>query len=271
VSTFSGRRRHAPLGFAIGEPVEGHAPPSVSLVTPTLDEAKNLPLVLPRIPAWVDEIIVVDGRSTDDTVEVARALSPKVRIVLESRPGKGVALRSGFAAAKGDIIVMMDADGSMDPGEIASFVERLQAGADFVKGSRFMPGGGSSDISPLRKLGNWAFTVMVRTLYGGRYSDLCYGFAAFWRPVVPLLALDGDGFEIETQMNIRALRRRLVVAEVPSFESERCHGVSNLRTFPDGWRVLKTILREYVRPANAAGRARPKGLRGWRRRVPPPR
>jgi glycosyltransferase involved in cell wall biosynthesis len=222
--------------------------PSVSVVIPTLNEAANLPGVIPSIPAWIDEIVIVDGRSTDDTVDVARSLSPRVRVVLEPRPGKGVALRSGFAAATGDIVVMMDADGSMDPAEIGLFVRQLRSGADFVKGSRFLQGAGSSDISPLRMLGNWGFTVLVRTLYGGRYSDLCYGYAGFWKSVLPVLDLDSCGFEIETEMNIRVLKARLNVVEVPSFESERVHGESNLRTFPDGWRVLKTIFRELRRP-----------------------
>jgi glycosyltransferase involved in cell wall biosynthesis len=222
--------------------------PSVSVVIPTLNEAANLPGVIPFIPEWVDEIVIVDGRSTDDTVEVAQALSPRVRIVLEPRHGKGVALRSGFDAATGDIVVMMDADGSMDPDEIGLFVRQLRSGADFVKGSRFLQGAGSSDISPLRMIGNWGFTVLVRALYGGRYSDLCYGYAGFWKSVVPVLDLDSSGFEIETQMNIRVLRARLAVVEVPSFEFERQHGESNLRTFPDGWRVLKTIVREFLRP-----------------------
>jgi glycosyltransferase involved in cell wall biosynthesis len=221
--------------------------PTVSVVIPTLNEAENLPHVLPHVPAWVDEVLVVDGRSTDDTIAVAKALRPDVRIVLEPAKGKGVALRSGFAAATGDIVVMLDADGSMNPDEIGGFVRQLRDGADFVKGSRFLQGAGSSDISWLRHLGNWGFTVLVRVLFGGRYSDLCYGYAAFWRSVVPVLELDGDGFEIETQMNIRALRARLRIIEVPSFEDERVHGESNLRTFPDGWRVLRTIFREFLR------------------------
>ncbi|ADI13655.1 glycosyltransferase family 2 protein [Truepera radiovictrix] len=225
--------------------------PRVSVIVPTLNEAQNLPLVLPRIPGWVDEIIVVDGRSTDDTVAVAQALAaslkPALRVVLESRRGKGAALRAGFAAAKGDILVMMDADGSTEPEEIGLFVRYLIDGADFVKGSRFMQGAGTADISPLRSLGNGVFTLMVRALFGGRFTDLCYGFAAFWADVVPLLALDGDGFEIETMLNIRALRVGCRIVELPSFEAERIHGVSNLRTFPDGFRVLRTILRERLR------------------------
>lgn len=216
----------------------------VSVVIPTLNEADNLPHVLPRIPAWVDEVLIVDGLSTDGTPEVARAVCPRVRIVEQMGRGKGAALQSGFAVATGDIIVMLDADGSTDPAEIPAFVGPLLAGADFVKGSRFIQGGGSADISPTRRLGNWVFVELARCLHGGRYSDLCYGYNAFWSHVLPLLSLDSQGFEIETVMNIRALRAGLKVVEIPSFEAPRLHGTSNLRTLPDGWRVTKAIFRE---------------------------
>lgn len=222
--------------------------PRISIIIPTLNEEQNLRLLLPHLPTWAHEVVIVDGRSTDNTVAVAKNLLPDARIVLEKRKGKGVALRTGFEAATGDILVMMDADGSMDPDEIGLLVRHLRNGADFVKGSRFMQGAGSNDISWLRRLGNSGFTVLVRLLYGGRYSDLCYGYAAFWSSVVPELGLDGDGFEIETQMNIRALRAKLRIVEIPSFEFQRQHGDSNLRTFPDGWRVLTTIFREFPRP-----------------------
>lgn len=222
--------------------------PTVSVVIPAMNEAQNLPHVLPLIPAWVHEIILVDGNSVDDTIAVAQALIPNIRIVPQEGRGKGAALRSGFAAATGQIIVMMDADGSMDPREIPAFVGMLMSGWDFVKGSRFMTGGGTADMTPLRYLGNWGFTVTVKLLFGASYTDLCYGYNAFWADVLPILELDGDGFEIETMMNIRALRAGLRVVEVPSFEHHRIHGTSNLQTFPDGWRVLKTILREAIRP-----------------------
>lgn len=222
--------------------------PAVSVVIPTLNEAENLPLVLPRIPTWVHEVLIVDGRSTDDTVNVARGLLPDVRIVLEPKPGKGAALVRGFAEATGDIIVMMDADGSTAPEEIGAFVRLLREGADLVKGSRFLQGGGTADMDRLRSAGNGGLTLLVRVLFGGRYTDLCYGFAAFWSDVVPILELDASGFEIETMMNVRALKAGLKIAEVPSFEEPRIHGFSNLQTFRDGWRVLMTIFRERARP-----------------------
>jgi glycosyltransferase involved in cell wall biosynthesis len=224
------------------------SPFTVTVVVPAKNEAKNLPHVLPRIPAWVHEVVLVDGNSTDDTIAVAREVLPSIRVVQQVGKGKGAALRTGFRAATGDIIVMLDADGSTDPGEIPAYVGALLAGADFVKGSRFLQGGGTADMSLIRMLGNQAFVVIVQVLFGGRYSDLCYGYNAFWKWVVPVLQLDGDGFEIETMMNVRALRAGFKVAEVPSFEAVRIHGESNLRAIPDGWRVLKCIGREWLRP-----------------------
>lgn len=216
--------------------------PRVTVVVPAMNEAKNLPHVLPRIPTWVDEIILVDGDSTDDTVAVAKDLLPEIIVVQQDQAGKGAALRCGFAAARGDIIVTLDADGSADPAEIPAFVGALLAGADFVKGSRFLQGGGTADMEWYRKLGNWGLVQLVRVRFGGRFTDLCYGYNAFWRDVLPYLNIeDANGFEIETAMNVQALQSELEVFEVASREYCRIHGVSNLQTIPDGWRVLKTI------------------------------
>ena len=224
---------------------------TISVIIPAKNEAKNLVHVLPDIPSWVDEVLLVDGQSTDKTVAVAQRLLPSIRIVRQNGVGKGNALRTGFSAATSDIIVMLDADGSTSPAEIPAFVEALLAGADFVKGSRFKRGGGTADMSILRRLGNWGFTTLVKLFFGGAYTDLCYGYNAFWRRTLPHLELDGDGFEIETIMNVRALRVGLRVVEVPSFEAKRVHGESNLRTFPDGWRVLNAIGREALYGWNA--------------------
>jgi len=216
----------------------------VSVVIPTLNEAKNLPHVLPAIPAWVHEIVLIDGGSTDGTTEVAKELRDDLVVIEDLTPGKGAALRRGFDAAEGEIIVMIDADGSMDPAEISRFVGALVGGADFAKGSRFLHGGGTTDMEWYRRLGNSVLTWMVRAAFGGRYSDLCYGYNAFWKTTIQQFDLDADGFEIETLMNIRALQAGVEITEVPSFESERLFGTSHLNTVTDGWRVLKTIISE---------------------------
>ena len=220
-----------------------HNQASVSVIVPALNESANLPFVLPRIPSWVEEIILVNGNSADDTIQVVKSVRPAVKIIQQVGKGKGAALKAGFEAATGEIIIMLDADGSTDPAEIPKFCALL-GGADFVKGSRFMQGGGTADMEFYRKFGNAVFKIAVRLLYGGTFSDLCYGYMGFWRAVLPQLAVDSDGFEVETLMSIRALKAHLRIAEVPSFEYQRLHGKSNLRTLPDGWRVLKTIVAE---------------------------
>ena len=225
---------------------------TVTVVVPAMNEAENLPHVFATLPHWIDEVVLVDGNSTDDTVTVAKALRPGLRVVTQTGRGKGNALTEGFAAATGDIIVMIDADGSTDGREIIRFVSALVAGADFAKGSRFASGAGSDDISVTRSLGNTALTMLTNWLYGTRYTDLCYGYNAFWARHLDVLALDCDGFEIETLMNVRAALAGLVIHEVPSHEHCRIHGLSNLRAVRDGWRVLKTILRERTRRTAAA-------------------
>lgn len=227
-------------------PISSHlaiAPP-VSVVIPAMNEAKNLPHVFSTLPDWIHEVVLVDGNSTDDTVRVARELRPDVVVVEQAGKGKGDALISGFAACTGEIIVMVDADGSADGEEIVSYVSALVGGADFAKGSRFANGGGTDDMTPVRKLGNRALCTVVNRKFGARYTDLCYGYNAFWKHCLDRITLDCTGFEIETLMNIRVVKAGLRVQEVPSHEYNRIHGVSNLSAVRDGLRVLRVILKE---------------------------
>ena len=223
------------------------ADPRVSLVIPALNEAENLPFVFARIPQMVDEVLIVDGHSTDGTLELAQRLRPDVRVVIQDGHGKGNAITTGVRAATGDIVVMLDADGSTDPSEIPAFVGALMAGADFAKGSRFLQGGGTDDMSMIRRLGNRGLVWLVRVLFGSRYSDLCYGYNAFWRTAVTPLGIDHNGFEIETALNVRALRAGLHITEVPSHEYARRFGTSHLCARRDGIRVLRTIVTERLR------------------------
>ena len=235
---------------------------------PALNEAANLPYVFADLPEGLHQVILVDGGSVDGTVEVARRIMPEVQIVQQTRRGKGNALACGFEVCTGDIVVMIDADGSTDPTEIPRFVGALTQGADFAKGTRFRHGGRSLDITRIRRVGNYFLNGSVNVLFGTRFSDLCYGYNAFWRDVLPALDLPdtslaapadgakmwGDGFEIETVINVRAARRyRKGIVEVPSVEKERIHGASNLHAVRDGLRVLRTIGSERLRPRSASG------------------
>ena len=220
---------------------------SVSVIIPARNEAPNLQYVLPRIPSCVTEVILVDGHSSDDTVAVAQNLMPTIRIVEQIGRGKGDAIRTGLAASTGDIIVLLDADGSADPLEIPRFITILQAGNDFAKGSRFIKGGGSHDITHLRQAGNNGLILLVNILFKTRFTDLCYGYNAFWKHCLDYIEIDSDGFEIETLINIRMHLAGLTIAEVPSVEYQRIHGLSNLNALRDGWRILKLILQERKR------------------------
>jgi glycosyltransferase involved in cell wall biosynthesis len=231
---------------------------TVSLVIPVRNEARNIAWVLEQIADNVSEVILVDGNSTDATLITARSCRPDVKVVPQEGFGKGSALRTGFLAATGDIIVMMDADGSMAPQEIGHYLHFLTNGYDFVKGSRFIAGGGSLDITAFRRLGNRFLLAVFNSLYGGDLTDLCYGFCAFHRRYLEVLALSSTGFEIEAEMVVRAMQAGLRIAEVPSLELPRRAGRSNLRSIQDGSRVLRTLLRGHRsrlsgRPHGAVG------------------
>ncbi|AUY48825.1 glycosyltransferase family 2 protein [Streptomyces sp. CB01881] len=228
---------------------------AVTLVVPAQNEARNIPWVFEQIPRCVDEVILVDGSSDDATVPMARHCLPTVRSVQQRGPGKGNALRTGFAAASGEYIVMMDADGSMWPGEIPHFLHFLDHGFDFVKGSRCIAGGGSLDLTKIRSLGNRALLAVVNRLYDASLTDLCYGYCAFRRSFLDALDLRSTGFEIEAEMIAHALRSGLRIAEVPSLELPRRSGRSHLHAVSDGRRVLRTLISE--RPGARASAAAP--------------
>lgn len=218
---------------------------TVSVVIPAKNEARNLPTVLPQIPKHNTEVVIVDGASSDATVQIVQELCPKAVLVSQPARGKGHAMATGFGMATGDVIVAMDGDGSMSPREIPALVNALVTGADFAKGSRTL--GGSADLTRVRDLGNQALNLVFNRLHGTTHTDLCYGYMAFWRDHLSLLTPDCAGFEVETWMNVRAARAGLEIAEVASYEGRRVYGESNLHPFRDGLRVGRTLLRESFR------------------------
>ena len=230
--------------------------PSISLVIPTKNEEENLKHILPYVPSIVSEIIIVDGHSTDRTVEVAKEIIPTAKIVYQNNKGKGSALSKGLCEAAGDIVVMLDADGSMDPREIPAYIGALVAGADLAKGTRFGAGAKSYDITLLRYAGNKGLKTLTNIVFGSKWNELAYGYAAMWSDILKPLGIDkidevktnstkyGHGFEIETLLFTRAYKSGLRVVEISSIEYDRINGESNLNTFKDGFRVLYSIFKE---------------------------
>lgn len=230
-------------------------PGTVSVIVPSMNETENLGHLLPRIPAEY-EVVVVEGCDLDYTREVVGALRPGATVISQTRRGKGNALLCGCEASSGEYLVMLDADGSADPAEIPAFVDALRGGADIAKGSRYLRDGGSDDLTVLRSGGNLGFTVLTNLLFRTRFTDLCYGYNAFTRDMVPRFKLPetndrggakwGDGFEIETLFACRAALSGATIVEVPSYEYDRVHGTSNLNAWRDGKRVLRTIVHEWL-------------------------
>jgi glycosyltransferase involved in cell wall biosynthesis len=219
----------------------------IDVIIPTRNEEKNIANVIYDLKALgYDNILVVDANSEDRTVEIAKELGANV--IFQQGMGKGAALREAFLhdLIDGDIVVMMDADGSMSAKEIPHFVKALDSGADLVKGSRFLPMGYSEDLSLLRRFGNHIMLLIVNAIWGTSYTDLCYGFGAFRKSALAKLnpLLSATNFEIETEICIKAKKLNLKVFEVPSVEFRRNSGKSKLSTFGDGFRILKSILTE---------------------------
>jgi glycosyltransferase involved in cell wall biosynthesis len=232
----------------------------VSLIIPVKNEAPTIELILDQIPTYIFEIIVVDGNSNDETVELSRRHRRVSHVIVQRSKGKGAALSAGFAKATGELVAIIDADGSMQPAELSNYLEKFPD-YDVVKGSRYLHGGGSTDITFMRSLGNRLLTRLANVLFEQSWTDMAYGYAVFKRSVLEDLALTnydklgsilghksyGQGFEIETLMFTRAARRKMKIVEVPSFERERIAGSSNLRAIRDGLRVLIALIVERSR------------------------
>ena len=221
--------------------------PKITALICALNEEESIPYVLPRIPDWVDEILIVDGHSTDNTVEVAKTLRPDVNVITQPGKGKGDALKSGIENSTGDIIVTLDADGATDPAEIGHFIKPLLEGYDYVKGSRFR------NRRPHNKpwhriLGNWVITILFDVLFIRAYTDLCSGYNAFWKNALESRSLwSSDGFENEPLINCRITRDGLNVKEIGHTDVGRIGGEVKELAWRQGFKAIKTIIRERFR------------------------
>jgi len=225
----------------------------ITVLICTRNEAENLPRVLPKIPEWVHEILIVDGHSTDGTVELAKHLCPRARILPQPGKGKSEALCYGVQQATGDIVITLDADGETDPEDIPRFVEPLLNGYDFAKGSRFTSGWANKPWS--RIFGNWLIIRVFNVLYGTNYTDLCSGYNAFWKEATQRTELwNVNGWLYEPRIISRALRARLRVVEVPQHYVGRSEGDSKLPNWPQGLSAIWFILLERFRPGGTRHR-----------------
>ena len=221
----------------------------VTIVIPALNEEKNLPELLKRIGAVrgknrsIDEVLVVDDGSTDRTSDVAKSFGCTV-VRHEERSGKGSALRSGFSAAKNDIIVMLDADLSHIPEDIPRMIEPLKdPTVGLVQASRSL--GGSEEYSFVRAVGNISLTALANTLLGTRMTDALNGFKAMRKEI--LADLQCKTFDIEIEILASCKRHGFRVVEVPSQEKARRSGGSNLKALKDGWKFARQIVKESAR------------------------
>ena len=203
--------------------------PIISVIICTLNEERSLPYVLPQVPDWVDEVLLVDGHSIDATVQIATKLFPKVRVLYQSGKGKGDALKLGINEAQGEIIVTLDADGETPPEEIEHFIQPLLDGNDFAKGSRLFRRR-PPKMPRYRWFGNKVLAFTCNILYGTRFSDICCGYNAFRKSKFLKLNLSPGknevGCSMEQQMIVRAKKAGLKIQEVPVNSTGRIAGKS---------------------------------------------
>jgi glycosyltransferase involved in cell wall biosynthesis len=232
----------------------------ISIVIPAKNEAGNIVKILPGIPAFIDEILLVTSSKEDNTLDLLNSLSygNKLISLIQPRAGKGDAQKEGLSHATGDYICMIDADGSVNLNEIGLMLDLLiQKNLDLVKGSRYLKSGGSEDLTNFRSFGNLFLTKMTNILFSKNWSDLAYGFVGYKNDSIKELNLHrgtkiqflpgynyGDGFELETLILTRMSRMGYKIEEFPSFELKRIEGFSNLRAIRDGFRLLFAIIYE---------------------------
>lgn len=216
---------------------------SVTLIAATLNELEAAKVVLPRIDrSWVDEIIVVDGGSTDGTVEFCT--SQGYIVFRQKEPGYGSAMKEAAERAKGEFIIEFPPDGNSLPEKVPDVIKKLNEGYDFVIASRYAPGARSDDDDIVTAIGNWGFTFVTNLLFWSSYTDVLVGFRGYRKSAYEKLDMTATGLDWSIQMPIQFRKKRMRVADVPAIEPKRIGGVRKMRPFRTGVRILKTLIKE---------------------------
>ncbi len=219
-----------------------------SLIILTRNEAQGLTTILPQIPLHsVSEVFAVDYRSTDGTIELFKKHS--IPVLHQDKPGRGEAFRIAAERAKGDYLLFFSPDGNEDPKDIPKLISKLDEGFAMVIASRFMKGAHNEEDEQrikLRKWANQAFTWIANALWGGSLTDSINGYRILRKDAFHQLRLDGEGYVIEYQMSIRALKKKLKIAEIPTYESPRLAGESGSWAIPTGLQFLFQLMKEVI-------------------------
>ena len=215
-----------------------------TLFVPTFNEIEGVKSIMPRIDkSWVDEIIVVDGNSTDGTPEYLEANG--YRVIRQRRKGLCAAYWECFEATQNDIIIPFSPDNNSIPEAIPALVAKMKEGYDMVIASRYAPGAKSEDDDVITAFGNWMFTTIINILYRGRYTDTLVMYRAFRRDLITRLELDQKELPvIEAQLCIRCAKRKLKVADIPVDEPKRLAGQRKMKPIYNGLSILFVITRE---------------------------
>ncbi len=220
----------------------------LSVIIPTHNEEQNLPVVLSHIPYHpdIEEVLLVDGHSSDRTIETARRVYPGIKILQQTGRGKGNAIVCGALAAIGDYFLVIDGDGSQLPEEIPAYMEEARYGCDLVKGSRYMAGGFSEELTWDRRIVTHIAQFIANKLWKTDFSDICFGMFLIKRSRFIELGIQSQRHDVEWELMAKAAKHNFSIIEVPSYEARRISGRSHVSYFRDGWMIARTIFRQYL-------------------------